>query len=155
MPTARRIRPLVAADRVAWEALWQAYLDFYGVELSQDVTNYTWRRLTGTGVTAAGLVAEVGGELVGVLHYALQPTTWAVEPSCYLEDLFVAAAQRGTGVGRALISHLAEVCAEQGWPRVHWITAADNAAAMRLYDQIATRTSWVRYEMAVERPADR
>ncbi len=143
------IRPLTQADHRGWEALWQAYLDFYAVDLSDDVTDYTWRRLTGSDAAAGSLVAEAGGELVGLLHYALQPTTWAVAPSCYLEDLFVSTTQRGAGVGRGLISRLAEVAAEQGWPRIHWITAADNTAAMRLYDQIATRTAWVRYEMAV------
>jgi hypothetical protein len=29
---------------------------------------------------------------------------------------------------------------------LRWITAADNVTAQKLYDRIATRTSWVTYE---------
>ena len=54
-----------------------------------------------------GLLAEQDGKIIGIAHYIFRPSTWAVEDFCYLEDLFVDPAVRGTGAGRALIEALA------------------------------------------------
>ena len=56
-------------------------------------------------------------------------------------------AHRHSGVARALIEHVRERAAELGSGGVSWVTSADNEEAQRLYDELATRTSWVTYEM--------
>ena len=56
---------------------------------------------------------------------------------------------RGRGVGRALINRLAELARERGAAKVRWVTAADNATAQRLYDDVAERTDWVTYDLLV------
>ena len=38
---------------------------------------------------------------------------------------------------------------ERGAAKVRWVTAADNATAQRLYDDIADRTDWVTYDLLV------
>lgn len=48
----------------------------------------------------------------------------------------------------ALIGELARVAAERSWSVVRWITADDNHRARSKYDQVATRTQWVTYDMA-------
>ncbi|MPZ72489.1 MAG: GNAT family N-acetyltransferase [Nitriliruptorales bacterium] len=145
-----RVRPLSRADRPAWHPLWLAYLEFYGENLSGDVTDATWARLVGDDASCGGLAAVGGDELVGFLHYLVHPTTWDTRPACYLEDLFVVPSRRGTGAGRALIEALAGVGSVRHWTQIHWTTAADNLVAQRLYDRIARRTDWVRYELDVE-----
>ncbi|WP_235438754.1 hypothetical protein [Streptomyces yangpuensis] len=40
------------------------------------------------------------------------------------------------------------LAAERGWSVVRWITADDNHRARAKYDQVATRTMWVTYDMA-------
>ena len=65
----------------------------------------------------------------------------------FLDDLFVDPDQRGRGVGRQLIEHLATIARERGWPSIRWITATDNATARRLYDDVAEATHWVTYEL--------
>jgi len=43
---------------------------------------------------------------------------------------------------------VADLAAQRGASVVRWITAADNAHARALYDELATRTPWVTYDMA-------
>ena len=145
MPTS--VRQLVADDRSVWDGLWRGYLDFYKTSLPAETTDLTWQRLTSEDPGMAGLVAEEAGVVTGILHYVVHPTTWTPAPSCYLEDLFVDPEHRGAGTGRALINRLVDVARAQGWSGIHWMTADDNEAGMRLYDQVARRTTWVRYEI--------
>jgi len=53
---------------------------------------------------------------------------------------------RGAGVGRALLNAISEIGRLDGCSIVRWITAADNLPAQRLYDSIATKTSWLTYD---------
>jgi len=144
------IRPVRLTDRDAWEQLWAGYLTFYETRLDAATTAATWHRINGGDLAMGAFVAELNGEPIGFLHYVLHPTTWTTTSACYLEDLFVAADQRGTGAGRRLIEYLVSVARERGWSGIHWITAHDNAVAMRLYDRLATRTQWVRYEIDLD-----
>lgn len=141
------VRPLVASDRVEWDPLWQGYLNFFGEILSDEVTEMTFHRLTETG-PHRGLVAEVDGKVVGLVHYVFHNTTWAVLPTCYLEDLYVSSEVRGGGVGRALIEALYRIADEEGAGTVYWFTHETNARARVLYDKIGQLSSLVKYERA-------
>jgi GNAT superfamily N-acetyltransferase len=140
------IRPLYATDRGQWETLWRGYLDFYRADLSAEVTERTWAALCEETSAVHGLVAEVDGELAGLAHTVLHPTTWASGPACYLEDLFVARPWRGRNVARRLIEAVYEFADEVGAASVYWITQEYNAAARSLYDTVAHRTSYVHYQ---------
>ncbi len=65
----------------------------------------------------------------------------------YLDDLYVDPHARGTGAADALLAALAQLAAERGWSVVRWITADDNHRARSKYDQHATRTHWITYDM--------
>ena len=54
------IRPLEAADRAAWDPLWQGYLAFYKTDLDPAVTDVTWARLLDAAEDMHCLVAENG-----------------------------------------------------------------------------------------------
>jgi ribosomal protein S18 acetylase RimI-like enzyme len=65
-----------------------------------------------------------------------------------MNDLYVDAAARGQGVGRALIEASAEVARERGALHLEWSTAPDNATAQRLYDSTgAIKSTWLDYEL--------
>ena len=66
---------------------------------------------------------------------------------CYLEDLFVAEAARGHGLGRALIDDLVSLARSRGWSRVYWHTNEDNTRARALYDQYVASDGHIRYRM--------
>ena len=144
------VRAVGPGDRRQWEPLWRGYLDFYETALDPEVTDATWSRITTGDPAVGGLVAAGDQGLVGLLHYVLHPTTWTTTAACYLEDLFVAPEARGAGVGHALITALTDMARYEGWSGIHWITGHDNVAGMRLYDRVARRTTWVRYEIDVD-----
>ena len=66
-----------------------------------------------------------------------------------LRDDPVRAAGPGRGVGRALIEAVYAAACAAGSPRVYWQTHETNAAAMRLYDQIAEKSGFLVYRKLV------
>jgi GNAT superfamily N-acetyltransferase len=140
------IRALRASDRAQWGVLWNGYLRFYRQHLSAAITDATFARLIDVQAQPHALVAERAGTLLGFAHYLFHPSTWAVHDSCYLEDLFVAADARGGGVGRALIHAVYDAAARAEAATVYWLTQEFNAPGRALYDTLARRTSFIRYE---------
>lgn len=139
------IRPLAAEDRARWNILWQGYLDFYRQALAPEITEYTWNRLLDPAQPLHGLVASDAGTLVGFTHYVFHPSTWASTTYCYLEDLYVDAACRGKGTGRALIEAVYAAADAQGAQRVYWHTENTNVQAQRLYDSVAKLSAFIQY----------
>jgi GNAT superfamily N-acetyltransferase len=143
------IRAVERADFDQWLPLWQGYNAFYGrsgdTALPGDITLMTWARFFDAYEPMHALVAESHGRLVGLAHYLFHRTTIRIEPTCYLQDLFTVAEQRGTGVGRALISAVFEQARLAGCARVYWLTHESNATAMKLYDRLARLSGFVVY----------
>lgn len=141
------IRPLQTADRTAWTPLWLGYLTFYEVELAPEITESTWQRLLDPDCDMHALCAlNEAGEMIGIVHYLFHPVTWAKEPRCYLEDLYVSQAARGTGAGRALIKAVYAASDKRGADQVYWLTQENNETARRLYDRVGHLTPFVKYQ---------
>jgi len=146
------IRNVSAEDRLAWDALWQGYLVFYEHPLTSEQTDLTWSRLLDEEFALKGLVAELDGAMVGIAHYYPTYSTWQPNPDLYLEDLFVDASVRGTGIGRALINGVAEIAAGIGSSKIFWQTHKNNVVARRLYDSIGELSEFVTYLKKTETP---
>ena len=97
------IRQVNADDHAAWLPLWQAYLRFYNTELPDTVSQSTWQRMLDPSEPTHAALAWADGIAVGMVHFIYHRSNWAVENSCYLQDLLVVPQTRGTGVGRQLI----------------------------------------------------
>lgn len=149
MPDSVTVRPLRASDYAAWKPLWDGYNAFYGrsgpTALPDDITQTTWARFFDESEPVHALVAESGGEVLGLAHYLFHRSTIHIGLNCYLQDLFTVEAARGRGVGRALIEAVYERAQQAGSPRVYWQTHHTNATAMRLYDQVAEPSGFVVY----------
>lgn len=141
------IRWIAAGDKPAFLTLWQQYLDFYGVTLAPEVTEATWQRLLDPGSALAGRVTLQDGRVAGFALHVNHASTWVTGDDCYLEDLFVDPALRGSGLGRALIDDLMALARARGWQRLYWHTARDNARARRLYDSYVETDDHIRYRM--------
>jgi GNAT superfamily N-acetyltransferase len=143
------IRDIAPQDFESWLQLWDGYNAFYGrhgpTALAPQITTMTWARFFDAYEPVCGLVAESGGQLVGLTHYLLHRSTTAIDPLCYLQDLFTSEAARGKGVGRALINGVYEQARRAGSPRVYWQTHETNHTAMLLYDKVAERSGFVVY----------
>jgi GNAT superfamily N-acetyltransferase len=105
----------------------------------------TWARFFDAYEPVHALVAERGGNLLGLTHYLFHRSTTLIEPTCYLQDLFTNEAARGKGVGRALIAGVYEQARRAGSSRVYWQTHETNQTAMLLYDKVAERSGFVIY----------
>jgi GNAT superfamily N-acetyltransferase len=143
------IRALATADFAAWNRLWLAYLRFYRADVSGEVTEATFARLCGGTGGMTGLVAvgdDDDGALTGLAHLVFHPSTWSIEPHCYLEDLFVDPAARGSETARSLLEAVFAEAQRRGADRMYWETQEFNGAARSLYDQVAHRTSFIIYE---------
>ena len=127
-----RVRAIERADREQWAPMWRAYLDFYRAAVTEEVTNATWTRIFDPLEPVHALVAERDEALIGFSHYLFQRSTWLLNPQCFLHDLFVADAQRGCGVGRALIAAVVGAAKEAGVTCVLWNTHETNAVAQAL-----------------------
>jgi GNAT superfamily N-acetyltransferase len=142
-----RVRAIERADREQWAPLWRAYLDFYRAVETSEVTNATWARIFDPLEPVHAVVAERDEALIGFSHYLFQRSTWLLNPQCYLQDLYVAEAQRSGGVGRALIAAVVGAAKEVGAARVFWNTHETNAVARTLYDKVAERTGFIQYRI--------
>lgn len=144
------VRPLLASDRPAWEALARGYKAFYETPTSDAEFDAAWQRVLADRDVHA-LVATLDGEVVGLAHFLFHASAWA-ERVCYLQDLFTAPAARGHGVARALIAAVAQRAAEAGAARYYWLTQEHNATARALYDRVAKFKGFIRYDHAVATP---
>lgn len=145
------MRPPQTEDQAAWRKLWNQYLVFYETEFDGAVADTLWARLLEPAHPIQGLVAEAGGELVGIVHYFPHSDTWDPRPRCFLQDLFVESSVRGGGVGRSLIEAVVEHAGREGWSSVYWHTAEDNEVARRLYDTVTGGPNgFIVYEVGVE-----
>lgn len=148
-----RVRPVREDDFDQWRVLYRAYADFYGVRQSEAMAARTWNWLLDPGFEAHGLMVEdTHGHLVALAHYRSFARPLSASVGCFLDDLFVDPARRGTGAADLLLAELARLAGDNGWSVVRWITADDNYRGRGKYDQHATRTTWITYDMAPSHP---
>ena len=140
------IRELSEGDFLNWKSLWTDYLKFYQASVDDIVYETTFQRLvSGSQLNQNAFVAVQDNELVGLVHYIYHPHNWKIEDVCYLQDLFVIPSMRGTGVGRALIESVYSASDRNETPTVYWLTETSNKEARKLYDNIASVTSFIKY----------
>jgi GNAT superfamily N-acetyltransferase len=78
-------------------------------------------------------IAEWQGEPAGFAVWFVNFSTFSGRSGIYLEDLFVRPAQRGKGIGKALLAHLAEHCVANGWSRLQWSVLDWNTPSIEFY----------------------
>src|SRR6202049_2989798 len=78
-------------------------------------------------------IAEWKGEPAGVTIGCVNFSPFSGRPGIYLEDLFVRPAQRGNGIGKALLAHLAKQGVANGWSRLQWSVVDWHTASIELY----------------------
>ena len=102
------------------------------------------RHLFGDRPAAEVILAEVGGEPVGLALFFTNFSTFRARPGIYLEDLFVRPEHRGRGIGRALIAAVARVAVGRGAGRLEWAVLNWNAPAIAFYEALGARpmTEW-------------
>lgn len=92
--------------------------------------------LFGERPVAECLVAVVDTRVVAFALFFTNFSTFLARPGLYLEDLYVQPAQRGRGVGRALLHRLGALAVERGCGRFEWSVLDWNETAIRFYQQM-------------------
>ncbi|MGI9516907.1 MAG: GNAT family N-acetyltransferase [Pirellulaceae bacterium] len=141
------IRPLQVSDEANWRRLWTDYLEYYETELPEEVYQSTFQRLLSGGEHEFhGLIAELDGRPVGLVHYLFHRSCWSIRNNCYLQDLFVDPQVRGKSIGRALIEAVYAAADAAGHPNVYWQTQHFNDAGRRLYDRVGELSPFIVYK---------
>ena len=140
-------RPLQSDDYDAWYPLWQGYLEFYKSSVADEVSEHNFARICDPEGDLHGFCAlDDSGAMVGFVTYLFHPFTWSIGSRCYLGDLFTLPEARGAGVARHLIGLVNEAAREAGAEQVYWMTQEFNYQGRMLYDKVAERTPFIKYQ---------
>ncbi|MFO6454328.1 MULTISPECIES: N-acetyltransferase family protein [unclassified Aeromicrobium] len=148
-----RIRPATAADVPAMVRLVH---DLAAYERAPEQCVLTdemlHERLFGAQPALYAHVAEVDGAVVGTAIWFLNFSTWDGVHGIHLEDLYVDPAQRGSGLGKALLTELAEVCVERGYSRLQWQVLDWNTPSIEFYRSLGAidLEEWRTYRLSGE-----
>jgi GNAT superfamily N-acetyltransferase len=144
------IRRPIEADRASWDRLYAGYAAFYKVAQTPEMRDRVWNWILDRAHSTEAFVADQDGNLVGLAHFRPFARPLMASTGCYLDDLFVDHAARGSGAADALLNALAEESRQRKWTVIRWITGEDNFRARAVYERLAQRTNWVTYDIRIE-----
>lgn len=148
------VRPAEARDEPAFLEMWWDFVATAPGEPGNHTMGETnWKRIMNAASGLQCIVAVDGdGTLLGFTLFLAFPFTWSRGDACYLQDIFVRGEARGKGVAQAMIEHLRQLGMKAGWFKIFWMTQPDNYAAQRVYEKVAKRMDYLRYDLNVGEP---
>jgi GNAT superfamily N-acetyltransferase len=145
------IRPASPADCATLIGLIRELAVYERLEAHVKVTpDDIERNLFGPRPYAEAMIAEVEGEAVGYALFFHNFSSFRGQPGLYLEDVFVKPAFRGRGIGRALLTKLAQVGVDRGCDRIEWIALDWNKSAIEFYRSLGALSlnDWMIFRLA-------
>lgn len=82
------------------------------------------------------VLAETAGSVAGLALFFYNYSTFLTKPGLYLEDLFVLPEYRQRGIGKALLTYLAQRAIAEGCGRLEWSVLDWNTPAIAFYEKI-------------------
>jgi GNAT superfamily N-acetyltransferase len=148
------VRPLARPDVGAFHEMVRELAEF---EKLTDIVTTTREQLEADAFASPpklrARVAEVDGRLVGYAVYSFVYFSFT-GAWLYLDDLYVRADARGTGVGKALLASVADDAITHEFFGMHWLVLDWNERAIRFYDAIGATLSRDWLVERVRTPAD-
>jgi GNAT superfamily N-acetyltransferase len=92
--------------------------------------------LFGPRPAAEVIIAELNGAAVGFALFFHNFSTFLGCPGLFLEDLYVQPHARGSGIGKALLRHLAGLAVARGCGRMDWNVLDWNEPAIGFYKKL-------------------
>lgn len=89
---------------------------------------------TGPLIESGEIVVLLANEADGIALSRLRPSPWTGRPEAYLQELYVAPARRGGGIGRALLEATMEMARAAGATGIDLNTGETDTAARALYE---------------------
>lgn len=126
------IRPATPGDHPALARLFQEMQAYYAVPCPAlaEIEASLSGRPAGTEI----LVAEAGTALAGFAAFSAIYPGPGLAGGLFLKELFVAAAHRGAGHGRALVRAVAAEAVARGLKRVDWTADAGKPELLAFYE---------------------
>jgi GNAT superfamily N-acetyltransferase len=93
-------------------------------------------KLFGPRPYAEVVIGELDGTPQGFALFFHNFSTFEGRPGIYLEDLFVRPDARGSGLGKALLAHLAQLCVDRDCARLEWSVLDWNTPAIGFYQNL-------------------
>ena len=85
------------------------------------------------------VIGEIDGAAQGFALFFHNFSTFEGRPGLYLEDLFVRPEARGSGLGKALLAHLAQLCVARDCARLEWSVLDWNAPSIGFYQSLGAK----------------
>ncbi len=96
-------------------------------------------KLFGARPYAEVLIGEIDGRPQGFALFFHNFSTFEGKPGIYLEDLFVTPEARGSGLGTALLSRLAQLAVERDCARLEWSVLDWNEPSIGFYKALGAK----------------
>lgn len=96
-------------------------------------------KLFGARPYAEVVIGEIDGTAQGFALFFHNFSTFEGKPGIYLEDLFVRPEARGSGLGKALLQHLAALAVERDCARLEWSVLDWNTPSIGFYQALGAR----------------
>lgn len=97
------------------------------------------QKLFGPRPYAEVIIGEIDDAAQGFALFFHNFSTFEGRPGIYLEDLFVRPEARGSGLGKALLAHLAGLCVERDCARLEWSVLDWNEPSIGFYKSLGAR----------------
>ncbi len=96
---------------------------------------------------AHALIAELDLEPVGFAIWLYKFSSFACRQCLFVEDVYVAPAHRGHGIGRAIFAHLARRAIGEHSGRMEWQVLDWNAPSIAFYEGLGAKPveGWTNY----------
>lgn len=138
------VRPATRADLPAIKALMREFADYLNAIADwQDVDDSHFDRVEphvfGPHGFCGLLVAEAAGDVAGYLMHHRGVDMDTLHEALHVTDLFVRAAQRKRGVGRALMDAAAAIVRSRGGSTLYWTVWDQNPQALAFYERLGAR----------------
>ena len=148
------VRGARSGDESAFLDMWKDFVGAIpGEPGNHAMGELNWARAMDPAHALQCIIASDGNKgPIGFALFLAFPFTWSRGDVCYLQDIYVAASSRGQGVARAMIAQLSEIGREAGWFKIFWMTTPDNHVAQRLYEKVAKRMDYLRYDLNLGDP---
>ncbi|HBK07001.1 MAG TPA: GNAT family N-acetyltransferase [Acetobacteraceae bacterium] len=139
------IRPATAHDTKAVHRLIRGLADYERLSHEATATESDLHEaLFGLVPRAHAILADIGGTSAGLALFYYTFSTFKARSNIFLEDLFVEPEHRGSGIGLALMRHLAARAVAENCVRVEWRVLNWNQPSIDFYQRIGAEqiTDW-------------
>ena len=144
------IRPAAASDLPAMMVLVRELAEYERLSHVVTATEASFAAaLFSERPTAEALVAFVDGEMVGYAIYFQNFSTFVGRAGIYLEDLYVRPERRGGGIGKGLLSRVAQIAVERQCQRLEWVVLDWNEPSIQFYKSLGAEPldEWTIFRM--------